>query len=135
MRLPGTSIARIPFRNVLRSLQRTTLTVLAVGATSAVFFAVLGMLDSFTATIHAGEVSAEANAPDRISVDLDSVMPVASPTVQAVSAASSVSATDAGLRIPAMLLDSAEASFPAHGVVALVTDDEGEHWREEWRIA
>jgi phosphohistidine phosphatase len=26
------------------------------------------------------------------------------------------------------------ANFPVHGVVALVTDDEGETWKEEWRI-
>ena len=26
------------------------------------------------------------------------------------------------------------ADFPVHGMVALVTDDEGESWREEWRI-
>jgi phosphohistidine phosphatase len=25
-------------------------------------------------------------------------------------------------------------SFPLHGVVALTTDDEGETWREDWRI-
>lgn len=26
-------------------------------------------------------------------------------------------------------------TFPVHGVVALTTDDEGETWREDWRIA
>ena len=26
-------------------------------------------------------------------------------------------------------------SFPQHGVVALVTEDEGETWKEEWRDA
>lgn len=29
----------------------------------------------------------------------------------------------------------APPAFPQHGVVALTTDDEGETWREDWRIA
>lgn len=40
-------------------------------------------------------------------------------------------------RLLAMLKGEAEgamADFPAHGVVALRTDDEGESWVEEWRI-
>jgi phosphohistidine phosphatase len=32
------------------------------------------------------------------------------------------------------LLLRAERSFPQHGVVALETDDEGETWRELWRV-
>jgi phosphohistidine phosphatase len=30
--------------------------------------------------------------------------------------------------------DGTAADFPLHGVVALVTDDGGETWQEEWRI-
>src|SRR5207237_1139484 len=32
------------------------------------------------------------------------------------------------------LLSSESAAFPLHGVVALRTDDEGESWKEEWRL-
>jgi phosphohistidine phosphatase len=41
-------------------------------------------------------------------------------------------------RLRALLLDEREglaAEFPLHGVVALVTDDEGTTWRELWRLA
>lgn len=41
-------------------------------------------------------------------------------------------------RLLSMLLggaDDATASFPQHGIVALRTDDEGETWTEEWRLA
>jgi phosphohistidine phosphatase len=31
--------------------------------------------------------------------------------------------------------DGARAGFPLHGVVALRTDDHGETWTEEWRVA
>ena len=39
-------------------------------------------------------------------------------------------------RLLALLVTGGEAgpSFPAHGMVALVTDDEGQSWREVWRI-
>ena len=39
-------------------------------------------------------------------------------------------------RLLALLVTGGEMgpSFPAHGMVALVTDDEGESWREIWRI-
>jgi phosphohistidine phosphatase SixA len=36
-------------------------------------------------------------------------------------------------RLIALLLGGVE-EFPAHGVVALQTEDEGETWREVWRI-
>ena len=42
--------------------------------------------------------------------------------------------------LPRLLADltgappDAPHDFPPHGVVALVTDDEGETWREDWRI-
>ena len=32
------------------------------------------------------------------------------------------------------LLTGRVGDFPLHGIVALVTDDEGETWKEEWRI-
>src|SRR6478736_2906423 len=39
-------------------------------------------------------------------------------------------------RLLALLVTGGEAGadFPPHGIVALVTDDEGQTWREVWRI-
>jgi phosphohistidine phosphatase SixA len=34
----------------------------------------------------------------------------------------------------AMLLGSTMRSFPQHGIVALVSEDEGATWTEEWRV-
>ena len=31
--------------------------------------------------------------------------------------------------------DGAENDFPAHGLVALASDDDGHTWREQWRLA
>jgi phosphohistidine phosphatase len=38
-------------------------------------------------------------------------------------------------RLLALLLPEGDASFPPHGVVALATEDEGETWRELWRLS
>lgn len=38
-------------------------------------------------------------------------------------------------RLCALLLkDDAAAAFPLHGIVALATDDEGDSWKELWRL-
>jgi putative ABC transport system permease protein len=54
VRLPGSSMAQMPIRNVLRRPRRAVLTALGVGAAITALVAVLGMLDSFTATIDQG---------------------------------------------------------------------------------
>lgn len=38
-------------------------------------------------------------------------------------------------RLRAQLAGGAEGDFPAHGIVALVTADEGDTWREAWRLS
>ena len=41
-------------------------------------------------------------------------------------------------RLLALLMgdsSGARADFPPHGVVALTTDDDGETWREDWRLS
>jgi phosphohistidine phosphatase len=37
-------------------------------------------------------------------------------------------------RLRALLAGGSEDDFPQHGAVALVTDDEGETWKELWRM-
>ena len=37
-------------------------------------------------------------------------------------------------RLRALLAGGSDDDFPQHGAVALVSDDEGETWRELWRI-
>jgi len=38
-------------------------------------------------------------------------------------------------RLLELLAGAGTASFPLHGLVALTSDDQGETWREEWRLA
>ncbi len=104
LRLPGSSLARVPLRNVLRSLQRTTLTVLALAASIAALVAVLGMLDSFTSTIDQGEASSLLGNPTRITVDLERVQPMDSDVVSQVTGNETVDAWSLGLRLPSSLI-------------------------------
>jgi len=38
-------------------------------------------------------------------------------------------------RLRALLAGGSEDDFPKHGAVALATDDDGETWREVWRLS
>lgn len=83
LRLPGRSLSQMPFRNVLRSPRRSVLTVLGIAATITVLVALLGMVDSFQATIDASRnVFVAGN--DRAIVTLDRFRAVDDPEVQAI---------------------------------------------------
>ena len=105
LRLPGSSLSRIPIRNVLRSLQRTALTVAAIGAAVGALVAVLGMLDSFRDTIDRGEDTALAGNPGRVTVDLEEPVPIDSETVATVTGDPVVADWAPVLRLPATLVD------------------------------
>ncbi|HEU5106336.1 MAG TPA: ABC transporter permease [Solirubrobacterales bacterium] len=71
LRLPGSSLAQMPLRNVLRAPRRTLLTVLGIGAVLSVLVAFFGLIDSFTATVDRSETEIAHDNPDRIVVTLD----------------------------------------------------------------
>jgi putative ABC transport system permease protein len=103
IRLPGRSLEQMPFRNVLRTPRRSILTALAVAAAITVLVGVVGMIDSFTATIQRTSDETLRTSPDRLSVDLDGFVPVSSPTVSTVAGASTVAAAETHLRVGARL--------------------------------
>ncbi len=73
--LPGNSVHQFPFRNVVRAPRRTLLTVCGIGAAIAVLVALLGMVDSFLATVDSGEAEMLGETPDRATVTLDFFYP------------------------------------------------------------
>ncbi len=104
IRLPGSSITQMPFRNVVRTPRRSAMTAIGVGAAITALVAVLGMMDSFDRTIQQGnDEFTKANA-DRIVVQLDTFYPTGSDVVADIGAAPSVGRIDAGLRLPATAL-------------------------------
>jgi len=74
--LPGSSIAKFPFRNLLRNPRRALLTILGVTMAVILLVTTIGMLDTFAATLDAGREEHLKGAPHRMLVTLDNVYPV-----------------------------------------------------------
>ncbi len=82
--LPGGSLGRMPFRNLLRAPRRTLLTLVALTAILAVLFSVVAMRTTFLDTLVAGDEEQLRGVPDRLVVRLDSYYAVDSPEVRGV---------------------------------------------------
>ncbi len=76
-RLPGSSIAKFPFRNLLRNPRRTLLTILGITMAIILLVATIGMLDTFEATLDAGRQEHLKDASDKMFVVMDSFYPAA----------------------------------------------------------
>ncbi|MGD9704401.1 MAG: FtsX-like permease family protein [Acidimicrobiia bacterium] len=87
---PRSAFRRMPLGNVLRTPRRTLLTALGIGAAVATLVALLGMLDSFAATMDRNDAEVLGEHPDRVVVGLDSIVLDSGPEVAAVLAADSV---------------------------------------------
>ena len=103
-RLPGDSLSKIPFRNILRAPRRTVLTALGIGASITVLIGMVVMIDSNTATIDAGAEEVTSGAPNRIIVGLDTFHLESEPGVLAVMESSSVADVDPVLQVPAAVV-------------------------------
>lgn len=101
--LPGSSVGEMPFRNVLREPRRALLTALGIAAAITTLIGVLGMIDSFLATIDAGDDEILGTAPDRLNVDLDSFYPENDPVVTDLMDSDSVRAAEPALQVGGML--------------------------------
>jgi putative ABC transport system permease protein len=97
--LPGRALDQMPFRNVLRTPRRSLLTALGIAAAITVFVGVVGMLDSFNATIDLTRTEILHGSPRRMSVDLDGFVPASSPTATAVADAPTIGASEKNLRV------------------------------------
>lgn len=97
--LPGKSMTQMPLRNLLRSPRRTVVTLLGVTMAIATLITIVGMLDSFLATIDAAQAEISGQAPDRIAVTLDTFYSQDAAPVQAVTGSDRVETA-----VPALLL-------------------------------
>jgi putative ABC transport system permease protein len=112
LRLPGSSIAQLPFRNILRAPRRTLMTVLGIAAVVTVVVAFLGFVDSFLATVDRSEAEVAQRVPDRVTVALEGFDRDRGGTVSAVKRAAGVAAAEPRLELPGALA-SARGSFDA----------------------
>ncbi len=98
--LPGSSLAQLPLRDVLRAPRRALLTALGVAVSIALLVGVVGMVDSFLATIDRAQREVARESPDRLLVGLRLDL-VSSPRVEAVLRSPLVARASPGLEIPA----------------------------------
>ena len=98
--VPGRSTTQMPFRNVLRAPRRTLMTLLGIAAAIVVLIGVVGMVDSFFATIDAGDRELGKTSPDRLAVGLDFFYTDSSPQVTNVEQSPLVGAAEPYLELP-----------------------------------
>jgi len=95
----GNSIRQMPIRNVLRAPRRALLTTLAIAAATATMVGVIGIVDSFLATIDKGESAIIGNRPDRLTIALNGFAVRGSPQLRAVTTAPGVQRAEPGLQV------------------------------------
>ena len=100
LRLPGRTYRTMPLRNVLRAPRRTVLTALGVAAAVTSLVAVLGMLDSFSATGDRSTAELERMNANRLTVSLSTFLPTNSAQARAITTTSGVVAVEPELRVP-----------------------------------
>jgi putative ABC transport system permease protein len=101
--LPGGTFGQLPFRNVLRAPRRTLVTALGVAAAITALIGLVGMLDSFNATLDVGEREIVQDQPERATVELDGFVPLGAPVLRAVATAEPIAAAEPVLRFPGVL--------------------------------
>jgi putative ABC transport system permease protein len=99
LRWPVGAFRRMPLGNVLRSPRRTTLTALGIGAAIATLVVVLGLLDSFYATMDRNESELLGDHPDRVSATLDGFVLEGGPELATVESAATVGEVEPVLRV------------------------------------
>ena len=116
--LPGGSLGRMPFRNLLRAPRRTLLTLLALTAVLAILVGIAGMRDSFLSTLEKGDEELLRGAPDRLTVKLDSYYAVDSPEVDGIVNGGALGVAEPGLTMTAAALPSGALSASSETVGA-----------------
>ena len=97
--LPGSSMFQLPFRNVLRAPRRTMLTALGIAAAVTILTCLLGMSDSFFATIDGVGRDVAAGPPGRMNVSLDRFRLTTDPVVEAIRHADGVGRSEPQLQV------------------------------------
>ncbi|WP_419554340.1 FtsX-like permease family protein [Candidatus Poriferisodalis sp.] len=108
--LPGRSLGRMPFRNLMRAPRRTFLTLLTFTMSLAILFSLLGLSSTFSVTFERGDQELLGGEPERFIVRFDSFYPSDSPQVQGVLTDPTVQLGEA-----ALLLGASVTSEPSAG--------------------
>ncbi len=126
LHLPGPGYREIPLRNALRTPRRSLLTLAGVAAALATLVTIVGLLDTFQATLARATGELLREAPGRVSVTLRGDVPLDSSTVRTVRALPPVGRVAAGLAF------TGELSSP-RGTIAVTVEALGT--KAPWRPA
>jgi putative ABC transport system permease protein len=108
LRLPGDTLTKMPFRNLMRAPRRGILTALGIAATLAVLVMIVGAINSFLTAVDEGAAASAGNVPDRVVVTLDGTYPVASAPVTAVVGSATLETPDPVLQVGGQLANGSE---------------------------
>lgn len=123
--LPGHSLGRMPFRNLLRAPRTTFLTLFALTAVIGILVAIVGLIDSFILTMERSEQEVLGDAPERVQIDLDFFYPVDSPQVRSLVDGGALASPEYGLRLSGTVRDNGDPI----DVLLQFTDFESDLWR------
>lgn len=97
-------LMQMPVRNLLRAPRRSLLTLLGIAAAITLLVLVMGVLDSFDATLDQARTELLQDSPERITVQLDFYYPVNSSIVSDISQSSVTGAADPLLQLGGYLM-------------------------------
>ena len=83
--LPGSSFTLFPVRNLSRGLRRTIMTVLGLSIAVMILIAIIGMIDTFLATLDSSAREMKKDAPDRTLVVFDEFYPLSGALVSEIA--------------------------------------------------
>lgn len=101
--LPGGSLAQMPWRNTSRTPRRTTLAVIGLAAVIGAMVALLGIYDSYSATIEQNRSELAGDAPTRMNVTLSGIQPTDSAAVKSIEQTPGVARATPRLDVPTEL--------------------------------
>ena len=112
LRLPGSTLAKMPFRNVARTPRRTLMSLLGIAAVITILVALAGVFDSFDRALAASHDEALHGNPQRMTATLTAVEPVDGAVVRSIAASPAVAAVEPTLVLP-ITLRSNDSSIDA----------------------
>ena len=109
LRLPGSSLAKMPFRNVARTPRRTLTSLLGIAAVITILVALAGVFDSFDRALTASHDEALYGNPQRTTATLSAIEPTDGSVVRAIAASPTVAAAEPTLVLPITLRHGSSA--------------------------
>ncbi len=100
----GRVLTRMPLRNLLCAPRRTLLTVLGIAAAVTLLVLILGMLDSFDATLDQARAELYQDSPQRMVVQLNFFYPGNSPVISSISRLPEIGTADPSLQLGGYLM-------------------------------